>query len=53
MMLMYHFYVIHMGPMSDDAVLNQLLSPHVCQAMPLFGLWLKKMALKLMVFASN
>jgi hypothetical protein len=31
------FHVLHMGPMSDDAVPNQLLSPHLCLAMPLFG----------------
>jgi hypothetical protein len=37
------FHVLHMGPMSDDAVPNQLLSPHLCGAMPLFGpllIWL-------------
>jgi hypothetical protein len=33
------FHVLHMGPMSDDAVSsNQLLSPNLCLlAMPLFG----------------
>ena len=31
-----------MGVMSDDAVLNQLLSPHLCLVMPLFGLQLAK-----------
>ena len=32
------FNVLLMCPMSDDAVSNQLLSPHLCVAMPLFGL---------------
>ena len=32
------FNVLHMGPMSDDAVLNQLPSPLLGLAMPLFGL---------------
>ena len=36
------FHVIHMGPMSDDAVSNQLLSPHLCLAAPPFGLRLAK-----------
>ncbi len=36
------FHVLHMGPMSDDAVSNQLLGPHLNQAMPLFGLPLAK-----------
>jgi hypothetical protein len=31
------FHVLHMDPMSDDAVSNQLLSPHLCPSMPLFG----------------
>jgi hypothetical protein len=32
------FHVLHMGPMSDDAVSNQLLSSNLCLlAMPLFG----------------
>jgi hypothetical protein len=37
------FHAFHMGPMSDDAVSNQqLLSPHLCQAMLLFVLRLAK-----------
>jgi hypothetical protein len=36
------FYDFHMGPMSDDAVSNQLMSPHLCQAMSLFMLQLAK-----------
>ena len=36
------FHVLHMCPMGDDAVLNQLLSPHLCQAMPVFGLRVAK-----------
>ena len=36
------FNVLHMCPMSDDAVSNQLLSLHLCLAVPLFGLRLAK-----------
>jgi hypothetical protein len=36
------FHAFHMGPMSDDAVSNQLLSPHLYQAMPLIVLLLAK-----------
>lgn len=32
------FHVLHMDSMSDDALLNQLLSPHLCQVMALFVL---------------
>ena len=35
------FHDLHMGPMSDDAVSNQLLGPHLCPAMALVGLRLK------------
>jgi hypothetical protein len=30
------FHVLHMDSMSDDALLNQLLSPHLCQVIPFF-----------------
>ena len=40
------FNVIHMDPMSDDAVSNQLLSLNLCLAMPVFGLgWAKHLEL--------
>jgi hypothetical protein len=29
------FHILHMGSISDDAVSKQLLSPYLCQAMPL------------------
>ena len=34
------FHALYMGPRSGDAVSNQLLSPHLCLAKPLFGLQL-------------
>ena len=40
----FNFNVLHMDPMNDDAVSNQLLGPHLCLAIPLFGLrWAKSL----------
>jgi hypothetical protein len=36
------FHVIHSRPISDDTVSNQLLGPHLCLAISLFGLQLAK-----------
>jgi hypothetical protein len=36
------FHVLHMDPMSDDSMSNQLLVAHLCHCMPCFGLWMGK-----------
>jgi hypothetical protein len=34
------FHVLHMDPMSDVSMCNQLLVAHLCRPIPCFGLWL-------------